>query len=102
MDYSGVRPSSGAASLDFSSAVTFPTFCLHDGAAAAEDAAPYTDFQSRACEEESQRDSGPKPRVARNELPWVFNGGADSTLKGLWPLLFPFGHRKAVPQPFQG
>src|SRR5437870_1677416 len=28
-----------------------------------------------AVSKESQRDSGPKPRVARNELPWVGNDG---------------------------
>ena len=55
-----------------------------------------------ACEKESQRDSGPKPRVARNELPWVCNGGADSTLKGLWPFLFRRRTSRSAPQPFQG
>src|SRR5260370_26421352 len=43
------------------------------------------------------------PRVVPpcGKLPWVCNGGADSTLKGLWLLVFPFAHSKAVPQPFQ-
>jgi len=33
-------------------------------------------------EEESRRDSGPKPRVARNELPWVGGGVGIQPRKG--------------------
>src|SRR6266513_237478 len=46
-----------------------------------------------ASEEESQRDSDPKPRVARNELPWVRRWPTVSTLKGLWPEAFRAGIR---------
>src|SRR5882757_4084163 len=42
-----------------------------------------------ASEAESQRDSDSKPRVARNELPWVCHRRTVSTLKGLWPQAFP-------------
>jgi len=55
----------------------------------------------RGAEEESRRDSAAKPRVARNELPWVCDGVGMSTLKGLCP---PFGQAgsNTGPQPFQG
>ena len=36
----------------------------------------------------SQRDSVPKPRVARNELPWVIAPPASSTARRLWPSVF--------------
>src|SRR6266705_444934 len=35
---------------------------------------------------ESQRDSVPKPRVARNELPWVIVRRTSPTATRLWPI----------------
>ena len=52
-------------------------------------------------EEESRRDSGSKPRVARNELPWVCGGVVGPTLKG-FRQLFGSADCETAPQPFQG
>src|SRR5438445_12055287 len=52
-------------------------------------------------EEESRRDSGSKPRVARNELPWVCGGEVGPTLKGFCQL-FGSADCETAPQPFQG
>src|SRR2546423_7723558 len=41
-------------------------------------------FLEQRSEQESQRDSGSKPRVARNELPWEMVPKNVPTLKGLW------------------
>jgi hypothetical protein len=43
---------------------------------------------------ESQRDSGAKPRVARNELPWESVVWMCSTPTGLWPRSLPTGRNR--------
>src|SRR5207249_1224604 len=50
---------------------------------------------------ESRRDSATKPRVARNELPWVRRGRVMTTLKGLCQIFGP-AYRETAPQPFRG
>src|SRR5258708_3914878 len=42
-------------------------------------------FLKRAGEQESQRDSATKPRVASGELPWVKARKESATPTGLWP-----------------
>src|SRR5437667_12213025 len=62
--FSGVRPSSGAASPSSPCTSDSPGGAGDSDEAAPEDAAPYTHLQSR-------RGCVLQPRVARNELPWV-------------------------------
>jgi hypothetical protein len=52
--------------------------------------------------EESQRDSIPQPRVARNELPWEIRSVIFSTLKGLCRGLLRRVLLAGKIQPFQG
>src|SRR5436190_23697184 len=48
------------------------------------------------CAIQSRRDCVLQSRVARNELPWVWPGDGDSTLKGLWPQLAGCENRRAT------
>src|SRR5260370_11904184 len=63
--------------------------------------APYTHLWRSERKQESQTDSGPKPRVARNELTWAIAPSPVPTLKGLWRCSIPSAETLG-PQPFQG
>ena len=93
----GVRPSPGAATWkaarrdDFGRGgvadISVPGRCtLHA-------------FWNRGHDEESRKDSGSKPRVARNELAWETAPKCAPTLKGLWRCSIP-SLDKLRPQPF--